>query len=99
VVADAERPQLPQATGTTADLRGVVVGCLSSVGVFALCLVASTALANWATRDLARDEVYNALYADGVFAQWWCGGAVVSVGLAVLAGAVCGRWARGGRPN
>ncbi len=96
-MAGAERPPLRQPSDRKSDLRGSLVGCLAFVGAFALCLVASTAVASWATRDLARDEVYNALYADGMFAQWWCGGTLVSATVALLAGTVCGRWARGDR--
>jgi hypothetical protein len=72
-----------------------LVGGLVFLGCFTLCLIGTNTVAEYAVRDMPRDEAYNALARDGTLVGWCCGGSVLSLAISALAGLVTARLIRG----
>jgi hypothetical protein len=74
------------------DPRVGAVGCLSFIGCLALGLLATGAVANYATRGLGGPDIPEAMHKTEVTLGWYAGGAIVSLVVAVVVAFLCTRW-------
>jgi hypothetical protein len=96
-MTEGEQPDPQTLTGVTGYWRywrADAIGCLSFIACFALCLIATALITEFALRDVGRSEVSDALYHAQLMGQWCCGGGVVSLAVSALVARVCVRWAK-----
>jgi hypothetical protein len=91
--ADGREPR------TQGEGLAIAAGCLAFILCFAVGMVTTAIVAKSALSGVARKEIFEALHYDGLMAQWFCGGGIVSLALAVLVASRVARRASPQRPR
>ncbi len=79
----------------TRPSRAGLVGCLTFLICFVVGMAVAVAVGQYAVRGMPQAEAYEAIGRASELAGWYCGGGLLSLAVASLAGVLAARWAKG----